>query len=256
MSSFSALFKFSSLLPVCMLFVAVIIPPAHAGSEMIKCMKCGTKPVIAPLKVMKSQSHMNEWLVHGLAVSLAASSITDMVKASPGTQVSETPPQLRQSLSFLLFQSPDAADDMQFIDDGSSNPALIFKAETLLCDHFFCPICPDVCSPFTPALLCWHRDSYCLKHMANCKPPGRGSHLTACHLSLEEMALYSNKRKLRQGRRSWKPPCPLWGVSWLVAQQSLNGKKELVWLARIATYRHSLFHIIFAWEKLIYFNKR
>lgn len=45
-----------------------------------------------------------------------------MVKASPGTQVSDTPLQLGDSLSFLFFQSPDAADDMQFIDDGSSNP--------------------------------------------------------------------------------------------------------------------------------------
>ncbi|XP_046880234.1 LOW QUALITY PROTEIN: protein scribble homolog [Hypomesus transpacificus] len=64
------------------------------------------------------------------------------------------------------IQSPDAVDDIQFIDDGSSNPVptLNPEAEEL---------------PALPA-----------------------------SSALEEMALYSNKRKLRQGRRSLETAVP------------------------------------------------
>lgn len=37
------------------------------------------------------------------------------------------------------------------------------------------------------------------------------------------------------------PVLPIVWISWQVAQWSLNGKKELVWLARIATYRPFFF---------------
>ncbi|XP_059182586.1 protein scribble homolog isoform X2 [Centropristis striata] len=64
------------------------------------------------------------------------------------------------------IQSPDAADDLQFIDDGSSNPVPAGIPEA------------EVPSPL-PATS-----------------------------ALEEMALYSNKRKLRQGRRSLETAVP------------------------------------------------
>ncbi|XP_028288831.1 protein scribble homolog isoform X20 [Parambassis ranga] len=62
--------------------------------------------------------------------------------------------------------SPDAADDMQFMDDGSSNPVATASPEV------------EVPTPL-PATS-----------------------------ALEEMALYSNKRKLRQGRRSLETAVP------------------------------------------------
>ncbi|KAM7369744.1 hypothetical protein PAMP_011044 [Pampus punctatissimus] len=62
--------------------------------------------------------------------------------------------------------SPDAVDDMQFIDDSSSNPGLAANPEV------------EVPTPL-PATS-----------------------------ALEEMALYSNKRKLRQGRRSLETAVP------------------------------------------------
>lgn len=62
--------------------------------------------------------------------------------------------------------SPDTVDDMQFIDDGSSNPGPAANPEV------------EVPSPL-PATS-----------------------------ALEEMALYSNKRKLRQGRRSLETAVP------------------------------------------------
>ncbi|KAL7374200.1 hypothetical protein ABVT39_023615 [Epinephelus coioides] len=62
--------------------------------------------------------------------------------------------------------SPDTADDLQFIDDGSSNPVLTASPEA------------EVPNPL-PATS-----------------------------ALEEMALYSNKRKLRQGRRSLETAVP------------------------------------------------
>ncbi|XP_041669845.1 protein scribble homolog isoform X14 [Cheilinus undulatus] len=64
------------------------------------------------------------------------------------------------------IQSPDAADDMQFIDDGSSKPGPAASLEA------------EVPAPL-PATS-----------------------------ALEEMALYSNKRKLRQGRRSLETAVP------------------------------------------------
>ncbi|XP_033494361.1 protein scribble homolog isoform X19 [Epinephelus lanceolatus] len=64
------------------------------------------------------------------------------------------------------IQSPDTADDLQFIDDGSSNPVLTASPEA------------EVPNPL-PATS-----------------------------ALEEMALYSNKRKLRQGRRSLETAVP------------------------------------------------
>ncbi|CAJ1082580.1 protein scribble homolog isoform X14 [Xyrichtys novacula] len=64
------------------------------------------------------------------------------------------------------IQSPDTVDDMQFIDDGSSNPGPAASPEA------------EVPSPL-PATS-----------------------------ALEEMALYSNKRKLRQGRRSLETAVP------------------------------------------------
>ncbi|KAM9839406.1 protein scribble homolog [Aulostomus maculatus] len=64
------------------------------------------------------------------------------------------------------IQSPDAVDEMQFIDDGSSNPGP--------------PVSPEAEAP-TPL-------------------PATSA--------LEEMALYSNKRKLRQGRRSLETAVP------------------------------------------------
>ncbi|XP_028288828.1 protein scribble homolog isoform X17 [Parambassis ranga] len=64
------------------------------------------------------------------------------------------------------IQSPDAADDMQFMDDGSSNPVATASPEV------------EVPTPL-PATS-----------------------------ALEEMALYSNKRKLRQGRRSLETAVP------------------------------------------------
>ncbi|KAG8009568.1 Protein scribble-like protein [Nibea albiflora] len=64
------------------------------------------------------------------------------------------------------IQSPDAVDDMEFIDDGSSNPGPA--------------ACPEAEVPTAlPATS-----------------------------ALEEMALYSNKRKLRQGRRSLETAVP------------------------------------------------
>ncbi|XP_022622789.1 protein scribble homolog isoform X14 [Seriola dumerili] len=62
--------------------------------------------------------------------------------------------------------SPDTVDDMQFIDDGSSNPGLTANPEAEV----------PTSLPATSAL--------------------------------EEMALYSNKRKLRQGRRSLETAVP------------------------------------------------
>ncbi|XP_040921247.1 protein scribble homolog isoform X16 [Toxotes jaculatrix] len=64
------------------------------------------------------------------------------------------------------IQSPDTVDDMQFIDDGSSNPGPAANPEA------------EVPTPL-PATS-----------------------------ALEEMALYSNKRKLRQGRRSLETAVP------------------------------------------------
>ncbi|XP_070709534.1 protein scribble homolog isoform X1 [Pempheris klunzingeri] len=64
------------------------------------------------------------------------------------------------------IQSPDTVDDVQFIDDGSSNPGSAARPE------------------------------------AEVPPP-----LTTTS-ALEEMALYSNKRKLRQGRRSLETAVP------------------------------------------------
>ncbi|KAM3860349.1 protein scribble homolog [Diretmus argenteus] len=64
------------------------------------------------------------------------------------------------------IQSPDTVDDMQFIDDGSSNPVPAGSPEA------------EVPAPL-PATS-----------------------------ALEEMALYSNKRKLRQGRRSLETAVP------------------------------------------------
>ncbi|XP_029979704.1 protein scribble homolog isoform X3 [Sphaeramia orbicularis] len=64
------------------------------------------------------------------------------------------------------IQSPDTADDMQFIDDGSSNPGPAASLEVEVPTQL----------PTTSAL--------------------------------EEMALYSNKRKLRQGRRSLETAVP------------------------------------------------
>ncbi|XP_063768467.1 LOW QUALITY PROTEIN: protein scribble homolog [Eleginops maclovinus] len=64
------------------------------------------------------------------------------------------------------IQSPDAVDDLQFIDDGSSNPVPAASPEV------------EVPTPL-PATS-----------------------------ALEEMALYSNKRKLRQGRRSLETAVP------------------------------------------------
>ncbi|XP_060920505.1 protein scribble homolog isoform X7 [Labrus mixtus] len=64
------------------------------------------------------------------------------------------------------IQSPDTVDDMQFIDDGSSNPGPAASPESEV-----------------PAQL-----------------PATSA--------LEEMALYSNKRKLRQGRRSLETAVP------------------------------------------------
>ncbi|XP_049421093.1 protein scribble homolog isoform X9 [Epinephelus fuscoguttatus] len=64
------------------------------------------------------------------------------------------------------IQSPETADDLQFIDDGSSNPVLTASPEA------------EVPNPL-PATS-----------------------------ALEEMALYSNKRKLRQGRRSLETAVP------------------------------------------------
>ncbi|XP_030254700.1 protein scribble homolog isoform X12 [Sparus aurata] len=64
------------------------------------------------------------------------------------------------------IQSPDTVDDMQFIDDGSSNPGPAASPE----------------AEVTTA------------------PPATSA--------LEEMALYSNKRKLRQGRRSLETAVP------------------------------------------------
>ncbi|XP_051796745.1 protein scribble homolog isoform X2 [Acanthochromis polyacanthus] len=64
------------------------------------------------------------------------------------------------------IQSPDTADDIQYIDDGSSNPGQTASAEV------------EVPAPL-PATS-----------------------------ALEEMALYSNKRKLRQGRRSLETAVP------------------------------------------------
>ncbi|XP_047423952.1 protein scribble homolog isoform X4 [Mugil cephalus] len=64
------------------------------------------------------------------------------------------------------IQSPDSADNLEFIDDGSSNPGLTASPEV------------EVSTPL-PATS-----------------------------ALEEMALYSNKRKLRQGRRSLETAVP------------------------------------------------
>ncbi|XP_054863217.1 protein scribble homolog isoform X17 [Amphiprion ocellaris] len=64
------------------------------------------------------------------------------------------------------IQSPDTADDIQYIDDGSSNPGPTASAEVEV----------PASLPATSAL--------------------------------EEMALYSNKRKLRQGRRSLEAAVP------------------------------------------------
>ncbi|XP_031705684.1 protein scribble homolog isoform X2 [Anarrhichthys ocellatus] len=64
------------------------------------------------------------------------------------------------------IQTPEAGDDLQFIDDGSSNPVPAGS--------------PEVEAP---------------------SPPPATS-------ALEEMALYSNKRKLRQGRRSLETAVP------------------------------------------------
>ncbi|KAM9337662.1 protein scribble homolog [Symphorus nematophorus] len=64
------------------------------------------------------------------------------------------------------IQSPDTADDMQFIDDGSSNPGPAASPEAEV----------STALPATSAL--------------------------------EEMALYSSKRKLRQGRRSLETAVP------------------------------------------------
>ncbi|XP_073343991.1 protein scribble homolog isoform X6 [Pagrus major] len=64
------------------------------------------------------------------------------------------------------IQSPDTVDDMQFIDDGSSNPGPAASPEAEV----------TTALPATSAL--------------------------------EEMALYSNKRKLRQGRRSLETAVP------------------------------------------------
>ncbi|XP_035512912.1 protein scribble homolog [Morone saxatilis] len=64
------------------------------------------------------------------------------------------------------IQSPDTVDDMQFIDDGSSNPGPAASPEAEV----------PAALPATSAL--------------------------------EEMALYSNKRKLRQGRRSLETAVP------------------------------------------------
>uniref|UniRef100_A0A3P8SW83 Protein scribble homolog n=1 Tax=Amphiprion percula TaxID=161767 RepID=A0A3P8SW83_AMPPE len=64
------------------------------------------------------------------------------------------------------IQSPDTADDIQYIDDGSSNPGPTASAEVEV----------PASLPATSAL--------------------------------EEMALYSNKRKLRQGRRSLETAVP------------------------------------------------
>ncbi|KAK1796955.1 hypothetical protein P4O66_008265 [Electrophorus voltai] len=63
------------------------------------------------------------------------------------------------------IQSSDAADDVHFIDDASTNPLSSVDAKV--------PIAP-----------------------------------VAAKSALEEMALYSNKRKLRQGRRSLETPVP------------------------------------------------
>lgn len=60
--------------------------------------------------------------VSGWHTSYAASPDTHMVKASPGIQVTETPLLLWYSLFLLFPQSPDSADNLEFIDDGSSNP--------------------------------------------------------------------------------------------------------------------------------------
>nr|XP_043894944.1 protein scribble homolog isoform X4 [Solea senegalensis] len=65
------------------------------------------------------------------------------------------------------IQSPDAVDDLQFIDDGSSNPGPAANPEA------------EVSTTTLPATS-----------------------------ALEEMALYSNKRKLRQGRRSLETAVP------------------------------------------------
>ncbi|KAM4606130.1 protein scribble homolog isoform 3-T3 [Polymixia lowei] len=62
--------------------------------------------------------------------------------------------------------SPDAADDLQFIDDGSSNP------------------------------------------VPSANPEAEGPTPPPATSALEEMALYSNKRKLRQGRRSLETAVP------------------------------------------------
>ncbi|XP_034718418.1 protein scribble homolog isoform X13 [Etheostoma cragini] len=62
--------------------------------------------------------------------------------------------------------SPDAVDDLQFIDDGSNNPMPSARPET------------ELPTPLTATS------------------------------ALEEMALYSNKRKLRQGRRSLETAMP------------------------------------------------
>ncbi|XP_034718425.1 protein scribble homolog isoform X19 [Etheostoma cragini] len=64
------------------------------------------------------------------------------------------------------IQSPDAVDDLQFIDDGSNNPMPSARPET------------ELPTPLTATS------------------------------ALEEMALYSNKRKLRQGRRSLETAMP------------------------------------------------
>ncbi|XP_027130100.1 protein scribble homolog isoform X4 [Larimichthys crocea] len=64
------------------------------------------------------------------------------------------------------IQSPDTVDDMQFIDDGSSNPG------------------PTAC------------------------PEAEVPTALPATSALEEMALYSNKRKLRQGRRSLETAVP------------------------------------------------
>uniref|UniRef100_A0A671XTW2 Protein scribble homolog n=1 Tax=Sparus aurata TaxID=8175 RepID=A0A671XTW2_SPAAU len=77
---------------------------------------------------------------------------------SPAPTPSPTPVEGRK-----LQSSPDTVDDMQFIDDGSSNPG-------------------DPEAEVTTA------------------PPATSA--------LEEMALYSNKRKLRQGRRSLETAVP------------------------------------------------
>lgn len=68
--------------------------------------------------VLSAKAAVSGWHVFSLAVSSPA----HMVKASPGIQATETRLPRCYWLSPFVFQSPDTVDDVQFIDDGSSNP--------------------------------------------------------------------------------------------------------------------------------------